>query len=604
MLNRILYICLILVIITTKVSGQDVGLSLANEYFQEGEYEKARVEYEKLSRKDGYVAIIYSNYVKTLLELNKPEEAQKFIKRAIKLEDDHTLYEIDHLLISVKINGEDKSEKEFLSFVNEIKGNPVLVEKAAAYFLKNSRPAYAGRLYEAARRESGTKWAYAQGLANVYGQTGEKEKMIDELLNWLDNDPTVESQVKNTLQNNLRTEDDYDLLEARLYEKIEKNPNQISYNQLLLWLHIQRKNFSKAFIQAKAIDKRTKAQGEVLIEIGQIALENGDYTNAARYFETVCTEYKNSPFYVTARRLYINTREEEVKHTYPVNVEHVKALVTQYRLYIKEIGASSPSAAEAGRNMALLYAFYLNNIDSAEVILNQIINQPGADYRLMNKAKIDLGDILVLKGEPWESTLLYSQVEKAMKEDPLGHQAKFSNAKLAYYRGDFDLAKQHLDILKLATTREISNDAIDLSLFIQVNVDYDSNYAPLKKFADAELLLFRHQYQEALSELNEILDSFPGHPLTDDVWFRQAQIYRQIGKTDESIVCLEKILRGYAQDILGDDAMFMLASIWDQDRHDPAKAMEYYQQCMLTYPSSIFTTEARRRYRTLRGDKI
>ena len=65
-------------------------------------------------------------------------------------------------------------------------------------------------------------------------------------------------------------------------------------------------------------------------------------------------------------------------------------------------------------------------------MLNEVLQLSRYDDKLKARAKLDLGDIYLLKGEPWESTLLYSQVEKDMKEDPLGHEAKLRNAKLSY----------------------------------------------------------------------------------------------------------------------------------------------------------------------------
>src|SRR5690606_28607822 len=103
-----------------------------------------------------------------------------------------------------------------------------------------------------------------------------------------------------------------------------------------------------------------------------------------------------------------------------------------------------------------------------------IVANPRASLQLKSKAKLDLGDIYLLKGEPWESTLLYSQVEKQQKESPLAYEAKLKNAKLSYFKGDFRLAQDHLNILKEATTREIANDALDLSMRIKENLAYDS----------------------------------------------------------------------------------------------------------------------------------
>src|SRR5690606_8145510 len=96
------------------------------------------------------------------------------------------------------------------------------------------------------------------------------------------------------------------------------------------------------------------------------------------------------------------------------------------------------------------------------------------DKGFIDRCKLDMGDIYLLKGEPWEATLLYSQVEKSQKEELLGYEAKLRNARLHYYKGDFELSKDVLDILKQATSREIANDAGALSLLIMDNTGLDS----------------------------------------------------------------------------------------------------------------------------------
>jgi hypothetical protein len=140
------------------------------------------------------------------------------------------------------------------------------------------------------------------------------------------------------------------------------------------------------------------------------------------------------------------------------------------------------------------------------------------------EAKISLGDIYLLKGEPWEATLLYSQVEKSHKETTTGHEAKLRNAKLNYYKGDFELAQAHLDILKLATSREIANDAMDLSLLITDNTGLDTSTVAMEAYASVELLVFQNKLTGALVELDNMLRKFPGHSLTDEIHFKKANI--------------------------------------------------------------------------------
>jgi len=56
----------------------------------------------------------------------------------------------------------------------------------------------------------------------------------------------------------------------------------------------------------------------------------------------------------------------------------------------------------------------------------------------------------------WEATLLYSQVDKDFKNDPIGHQASLKNAQLSFYIGEFDWAKAQLDVLKSRHDQSLS----------------------------------------------------------------------------------------------------------------------------------------------------
>jgi tetratricopeptide (TPR) repeat protein len=254
--------------------------------------------------------------------------------------------------------------------------------------------------------------------------------------------------------------------------------------------------------------------------------------------------------------------------------------------------------------MALLYAFYKNDRDTAIVILSDAIFQARNDEKFKARAKIDLGDILLLKGEPWESTLLYSQVEKAQKDEPLGHEAKLRNAKLAYYKGEFELAQEHLDVLKLATSREIANDAMDLSILIQDNVGLDTSYDAMSEYAAIDLLLFQNRTDEALIKCDEMLRKYPKHSLTDEIYWLKAKLFRKMGNYNEAVKMLDVIIVGYSYDILGDDAHYLKGLILEEDLKDVEGAKAIYQELLKKYPGSILCADTRKRFRVLRGDGV
>ncbi|MCR6641976.1 MAG: tetratricopeptide repeat protein [Sporocytophaga sp.] len=580
-------------------------IKIANEYYNNQEYSKALTEYEKVSKRVENLPLIYSNYYNSLIHEKNITEGEKLIKKMIKSSPNESFYKADLYLHLQKFSSQEKAQKEFSNLSEAVRENQSLTEKIADYLVKSGNVDKAAELYINSRKALNNRNLYSFKLAELYKIQNNDALMIEEMLNYLKNDPNELENVKNQFQNILTEKEDFDLLETSLYDKIQKDPNDAAFNEMLLWMNIQQKNFTKAFMQSKALDKRYKMQGMKMIEVGRIAMENKDYEAASKFFQYVVDEHKNGVHYGQAKRMLINSREELVKNTFPVSESQIRLLIADYANLIKELG-KSPYTTEAMKNMALLEAFYLDKKDTAIIILNDALNYSRNDSRLSAKIKIDLGDIYLLKEEPWEATLLYSQAEKAMKEDPIGHEAKLKNAKLNYYKGEFELAQEHLDILKMATSREISNDAMNLSLLIQDNtiLDTDTTNEAMKQYAKIDFLLFRNKNLEAIEMAEEILRKYPKHSLADEVLLLQAKIYRKLADFDKSLLALEKINVSFSNDILGDDALFLTGIIYEENKKDNQKAMQIYQDFMIKYPGSIFNVEARKRFRKLRGDKI
>ena len=198
--------------------------------------------------------------------------------------------------------------------------------------------------------------------------------------------------------------------------------------------------------------------------------------------------------------------------------------------------------------------------------------------------------------------MLYTQVEKNEKGNPLGEEAKFRNAKLAYYNGDFGWAQTQLKIIKANSSEFISNDAIDLSVFILDNLNTDDTDAALLKFAKADLLRYQNKLDEAEDTLNNILHYFPQTALQDDILFLKYNIEKDRQHYEKAASYLEKIIENYSEDILADNALFYLGDLYQNYLKDDEKAKSYYEKIILMYKDSTFSIEARKRYRKLRGD--
>jgi predicted Zn-dependent protease len=607
-LNKITIFCfsvfLFFSFINRSVAQNDIDLALAQEYYSQGDYDKAYTLYSKLAQKQQYVYDVHKNYFDVLQKLQKYEEAEKYIRKQTKAYPQDGLFVIDYAIL-LNLQGKTKeSGKQLDDFIDRIKKDDNQIRYNAQYLIQANFYEYAEKLYLFGRKNGREKFVYE--LAAVYGLSGKLDKMTHEYLDMLSYSPENAEYVQQLLQMRVRDEEDFEKLETTLVDFLQKYPEKIVYPEMLVWYFLQRKEFNKAFMQAKALDKRKALEGSKLVELGEMTMQHKDYAVAIKIYDYLATTYTTHPeIYPFAKRSLAKAKEEQIKTTFPIDIEKIKSLVNDYKSILVELGLNA-NTAESARNMALLQAFYLNNKDTAVVVLQSIIDlkQRGIRQELISQAKIDLGDIYLLKSEPWESTLLYSQVAKTEKERPLGHIAKLKNAKLNYYKGDFEFAKEQLDVLKEATTREIANDAMQLSLLISDNLELDTSAAPLTEFAAIELLIFQGQIDNALNRYTQMLKDYPEHSLTDEIHWAKSQLLIQKAQYKEALTELEKILKDYPEDILGDDANFMIGKLYDENLNNKDTAMEYYQKLLTNYQGSIYSAEARKRFRKLRGDAV
>jgi hypothetical protein len=212
--------------------------------------------------------------------------------------------------------------------------------------------------------------------------------------------------------------------------------------------------------------------------------------------------------------------------------------------------------------------------------------------------------VYVYSGDLWEAVITYSQVIEGNKANPLGDDAKFKKAKLGYYMGNFRWAKAQLDALRASTSKLIANDAMDLSLFISENLETDSTAAPLKIFARADLQLFRNNFPKAVAALDSVASIYPDNSLIDDVDFRKATILQKQGKYAEAATLYEAIVKNYSWEMLADDALFQLATIYENKLNRKPEAMELFKKMLTDYPGSVYVVDARTEYRKMQDSEI
>ncbi len=597
-----------IIIISNSLHAQtNDPVQIATEYYNQGDLEKAKDEFKKLARNKRNIPRIHETYFRLLLTIEDFDEAEKYLGNVIKNYPDNFTYEVD-LGVLYRTRNEEERANQLLDQVVTKVTNRAAREKrsnetrmlAQTFFEKNFRDK-ALDTYIKGRLVLGQEDLFALDLARVYQLMNKKQPMISEYLNFSKNQPQNLNYVKNSLQRYLPEPEDLDTLEMTLYTVIQKEAGNATYNDLLVWTHLQQKNFPAALRQARALDKRLTNNGDNIMNVGMIAFRNNDYKTSKKAFDYIIEDFPESPSKRLASRYLLLSEEEVLKNSYPIDSSAIRDLISRYEVFISE-SRDVFSIMESQRRIALLQAFQLNEIEKAIETLTGMLKQQVGRHNVVAEAKMDLADIYLLNKEPWESILLYGQVERMFRDEPLGYMAKLKSAKLSYFKGDFELAQSNLDILKLATSREIANDALDLSILIKNNTVFDSTDVVMQEYANIELMLFQNQKDQALTAMDSMLVKYNYHSIVDEVLYLKAQTELELGHIERALVSLGKIKEAHYFEILGDDALFLMGTIYQDSLGDNETAMSLFNDLLTKFPGSIYVAEARTRFRDLRGD--
>jgi tetratricopeptide (TPR) repeat protein len=583
-----------------------VDEQLADQFMEKREYDKAIVYYENLYDKSQ--DIFYTPYFKCLVATRDLKKAEKIAKKQIKNSPGSLQFYIDLAQVYKADSNLTKANEQYEKAIKESSGEISQTLQLGKAFMVAKEYDYAIAAYKKGRRENTRTYPFFYEMADVYKAKGDLKAMINEYLDVIEFKETELTSVQMQLQMSLGYDDEKGgfnnpVLKQELQKRLQQNPDKEVFSEFLIYILLQQKDFEGAFIQARAMDKRKKEDGYRIMELGKLCVGNEDYETAQQCFDYVISKGKDNFNYQQACTEAANAQYEKIIRQQSFAPADLADLEQKLKNTIKEFGYNQFTVPVIHK-LAMLQGFYLNKPEEAVTMLNEVIANPGIDKNRIAELKLDLGDLLLITGEVWEASLTYSQVEKAFKFEPIGQEAKFRNAKVAYYTGDFKWAKSQLDVLKGATSKLIANDAMDLSLVISDAIGIDTNAAPLEMFASAELLLLQHKTDAALTRMDSVNILFDKHSLADDIYFKKGKIFTKQGKYKEALEALQRVADVYGDEIYGDDALFSIAEIYHFKLKDLDKAKSIYQDFLTKYPASVYTIEARKRFRKLRGDVV
>ena len=591
-----------------------IDFQLAKKYYLDSDYEKAALYYEKIFKEPEQRLKVYENYKSTLIELNKFKEAEKLSKILIKENPNKLNYLVDLGVIYGLVDRIDKKNQVFDKAIEQI-NKETLYDNAfdlglAFEKIGNLKKALEVYLnFESKNLQN--PFAFHSKIAFIYNKTNQPNKMINTFFEMLDFNNKFLQNVQNGLvnsidfQNNLKEKE---ILRQSIIEKIQANPKKIVYIELLAWFYMLNNDYENAYTQIKALDKKLNKNGSKLLELGNTALNNQDFKVAVKCFDDVILKSNSLEYKFEAKNKKLFALKSKILYGSQIIQEELEELKANYLLILSQLNNSKNVYNNSLRKYNLLLdlseieAFYLGDISSAKQHLNNAIQIPRLKEKQKGNARLKLANILVLEDKIWEASLMYLQIEKQFKDDQLGHLAKFKNAQVYYFSGEYDWCQAQLKVLKASTSKLIANDALELSVLISDNYNMDTSEVAMKLFSYADMLSYQQKFSKANILYDSVLNNFKNHSLNDEIIFRKAKIDLKKHNYLKAIEYFKLLVDNYPNSILLDNSLFLIASIYEEKIKDFEQAKKYYKTILFDHKGSLYAAESRKRFRKLAGN--
>ena len=577
----------------TQQSSRQVDEQLARSFYNNKEYDKAADLYINLYSKYNYYHY-FSQYVECLIHLENYEEAEKSLKSFIKKDNTTNKWraQVNLAYVYQKTGNIEKVDKNLKKLINELPEDKSVFMQVANTLRTKDFDEYAIMLYDRGANIESINYKFFMEKALAYQSMMNFEKSTENYLLHLENEPDDYETVKSRLGFMIRYDVDGSVTEDMrfaLLKKTQDNPENVMFAELLVWYALQVKDYEIALNQEIAIDKRFDDREWDIIYLARIARDNEQYDIAITAYEYLINKSKEGAFYPEAvvgltEVEYINSEYDSSELEKRIENECLELGINDKTIPILIIRTD-------------ILAFRLNETEKAIELLNNTLE---LNISRLNKAKLKmkLADIYLFNEEVWEATLLYSQVDKSMKEEPIGHEARFKNAQLRYYIGEFDWALAVLNILKSATSKLIANDAMTLSLVITDNLEYDT--IALQRLAKADFYIYQKRYDLANQMLDSVNTYNPNEYSMPYLLMRKAQIAYDNSEFETADSLYKRIYQGYSDSYMADDALLKDAILLERILNKKEEAMECYAKLIDEYTASVYVAQARNAYRRLR----
>lgn len=593
----VLLVALALFAVPAVTAQQDQKYRLAQSYEESGDFANASRLYMELYESNKSSAPYFDGVRRTLMQQNKFSVLLPLVEERITKQKSTELYALLGNLHwkAGKTSAADEAWEQALDLAPDSDQSYALVAQAQ---IDNRLFDKAIVTLQKARKAVSNPVLFANELSQLYGTVNRYSEGTREVINYLRVSKNM-SVAQGRISAYLISEQGIATTRKELDDLYSAHSNDMYVVQLYSWFLREVKDYDRALEVQQKIDDMTKSDGREILAFADLARREGFYDQALRAYTMIIDKGTRNPYAMTALFGYARAVELRSRSGASFSREEATKVVELYRRIIDDY-PNTQFAAESYFNIAALYSNELGNIDAAIDEYNTLLTTYGR-MEIAASGGVKLGLLYVRKDDLARARETFSTVVSRYPtlESPRD-EALFYIARLNYYEGQLDSAKEQFGRLAVNTNTDIANDALTMISLLEDNKE-EAIQPALKDYAQAELKELQARYDDAVLLFGKAAAAAPAAPLAERCYFRMGTIEFNRRSYTSARSHLSTLLSKYPKTIVGDRALMYIGDSFAAEKNTE-EAMKTYTKLLEQYPRSTLLAEARLKIRKLRGD--
>lgn len=588
---------------------------LAQGFEQAGEYERAAELYHDLLHHEPGNFAFFDGLQRMYVQLKRYDDAVGVIRdRLALMPNDASLYGILGTA-QYRAGREREAMSAWASAIELAPGNPHSYRFVANLMIENRLLDRAAETYRKGRVECQDPNLFTMELAQLLAASLDYAGATEEFLRWLKQNPAQIAFVQTRLS--AFTYKDEGRAEAIgvVQAHLDNDPALRLY-ELLAWLHMEGKEFDRAFEVYRHIDELSNAEGVALLGFADRAFRERSYGVASRAYREALDRRLPEQRAPQARYgLACATMEVDVapdSGDLPAwarmqSLANARARLTDAQTAFSRIAAEYPQTEYSARSLyqiGLMQLRYFQDLDGAARTFQQVLAEPAARPSVRMDVQLRLAELLIARAETTSAAAALRSILGTPGATPdQTDEAQLRLAEIAFFNGRTDDAVSALATISTNVNNDFANDALELQVLLQENTGGPPQ--AIAQYGRAEFLSRQHKDIEAVGLLMELVHHYPASPLVDDALLRTGGLLTLTGRYQESVEAYGRLLSEFHdQSKMLDHALFRTGEIYQFGLAQPLKAVASYEQLLSEHPQSLLAEKVRKRIRVLRGESL